>query len=149
MKVLETLKEKLGERIKDIKIHNERRIYLTVEAGDIKECAKIVFRELDARYIIASGADNFDSFEILYHFGFDSIGTVISLRVFLARENPGIDSLSDVIPGISYIEREMWELLGINFAGHPGLSHFLLRDDWPEGNFPLRKSIKTDGANSE
>ena len=140
MKLLETLKEKLGDRIKDLKLHNERRIYITVDSKDMKECAEILFRQLDGRYIIASGADNFDSFEILYHFGFDSVGTVVSLRVFLEREKPEMPSLTDIIPGISYIEREMWELLGINFTGHPGLRHFLLRDDWPEENYPLRKN---------
>jgi Ni,Fe-hydrogenase III component G len=36
-------------------------------------------------------------------------------------------------------------LLGINFVGHPDLKHFLLREDWKEGHYPLRKGVKTDG----
>jgi len=140
MNISEKLKEKLGNKIKEMTVHNERRIYITVDKEDIKEAANIVFNNLGARYIIASGVDDFDSFEILYHFGFDSKGTVVSLRVFLSdKKNPEIESLSDVIPGIAWIEREMWELLGINFKGHPNLKHFLLPDDWPEGNYPLRK----------
>jgi len=139
MNVLETLKEKLGGRIKDTKVHNERRIYITVDRKALKDCVRIVFKDLDARYIIASGVENFDSFEILYHFGFDSAGTIVSIRTYLDKNKPEIESMTDVIHGISYIEREMWELLGINFTGHPNLKHFLLRDDWQEGNYPLRK----------
>ncbi|MCM8821149.1 MAG: NADH-quinone oxidoreductase subunit C, partial [Candidatus Omnitrophica bacterium] len=106
---------------------------------DIKDCTKIIFKDLNARYIIASGIENFDSFEVLYHFGFDKEGTIVSIRVYLDKERPEIESLTDIIPGISYIEREMWELLGINFTGHPQLKHFLLRDDWEKENYPLRK----------
>ncbi|MCX8081965.1 MAG: NADH-quinone oxidoreductase subunit C [bacterium] len=133
------LKEKLGNRIKDINIHKNQRIYITVDRKDIKECARIIFKDIDARYIIASGIENFDSFEILYHFGLDKEGIIVSLRVYLDKEKPEIETLIDIIPGISYIEREMWELLGINFTGHPDIKHFLLRDDWEKGNYPLRK----------
>lgn len=139
MNVLETLKEKLGDWIKETTVHNERRIYITVDRKDIKDCVRIVFRDLDARYIVASGSENFDSFEILYHFGFDRDKTVVSIRTYLDKNKPEVTSLTDIIPGISYIEREMWELLGINFIGHPCLKHFLLRDDWQEGRYPLRK----------
>jgi NADH-quinone oxidoreductase subunit C len=140
MNVLDTLKEKLGGSIKEIKVHNAKRIYIAVDRADVKKCLKTIFRDLGARYIVASGVENFDSFEILYHFGFDAEGTVVSVRTYLDREKPEIESMTDIIPGISYIEREMKELLGINFTGHPGLTHFLLRDDWEEGNYPLRKA---------
>ncbi len=138
MNVLDKLKERLGAVIKEVK-HNNKRIYITVDRAAVKNCIKTIFGDLDARYIVASGVENFDSFEILYHFGFDSEGTVVSVRTYLDKKNPEIESMTDIIPGISYIEREMKELLGINFTGHPGLTHFLLRDDWEKGNYPLRK----------
>ena len=144
--MIEKLREKLGNLINDIKVHNERRIYITVDKKDLKEAVKIVFNDMGARYQIVTGVDNFDSFELLYHFSFDKEGGVIvSLRTFLERENPEIESLASLIPGIAWIEREIWELLGINFAGHPNLKHLLLRDDWPEGYYPLRKEAKEDG----
>ena len=144
--MIEELREKFGDLIKDIKVHNERRIYITVDKKDLKEAVKIVFNDMGARYQIVTGVDNFDSFELLYHFSFDKEGGVIvSLRTFLERENPEIESLASLIPGIAWIEREIWELLGINFAGHPNLKHLLLRDDWPEGYYPLRKEAKEDG----
>ena len=139
MKLAERLKEGLGSRILNLEIPTPKRIYATVGAGDIEEAARFVFRTLDARYVVASGVDNFKNFEILYHFSVDREDVFISLRVFLDKDKPEIASLTGLIPGVEWIEREMWELLGINFANHPNLTHFLLSDDWPEGNYPLRK----------
>jgi len=144
--MIEKLKDKLGNIIKEIKIHNERRIYLTIEKKDIKKAVKIIFKDMEARYQIVTGIDNFDNFELLYHFSFDKEGgTIVSLKTFIEKEKPEIESLTSLIPGIAWIEREIWELLGINFIGHPALRHFLLRDDWKEGLYPLRKEVKTDG----
>ena len=144
--MIEKLREKLGDLIKDTKVHNERRIYITVDKKDLKKAVKIVFKNMGARYVIVTGVDNFNKFELLYHFSFDKEGGVItSLRVFLDKEKAEIETLSDLIPGIAWIEREIWELLGINFAGHPNLTHLLLREDWPEGIYPLRKEAKEDG----
>jgi Ni,Fe-hydrogenase III component G len=144
--MIDKLKEKLGDIIKEIKIHNERRIYLTIDKNDLKKAASIIFKDMDARYQIVTGIDNFDNFEILYHFSLDKEGgTIVTFKTFIEKEKPEIDSLTDLIPGIAWIEREIWELLGINFVGHPDLKHFLLREDWPENLYPLRKGVKTDG----
>jgi Ni,Fe-hydrogenase III component G len=86
--IAERIKEKLGDKVKDIKVHNKKRIYISVERQNIKECVQTIFEKMGARYIVASGIENFDSFEILYHFGFDKEGAVVSLRVYLDKENP-------------------------------------------------------------
>ncbi|MFN4227080.1 MAG: NADH-quinone oxidoreductase subunit C [Candidatus Ratteibacteria bacterium] len=144
--IIEKVKERLGNLIRKIDIPNERRIYITIDKNDLKEAVNIIFNELGARYQIVSGIENFDNFELLYHFSFDKEGGVIvSLRTFLEKEKVEIESLTSIIPGISYIEREVWELFGINFIGHPNLKHFLLREDWQEGLYPLRKGVKKDG----
>ena len=89
--MIEKLKEKLGDLIKDIKIHNERRIYITVDKKDLKEAAKIVFKDMGGRYVVVTGVDNFDKFELLYHFSFDKEGGVVtSLRVFLDKGSQDI-----------------------------------------------------------
>jgi NADH-quinone oxidoreductase subunit C len=48
-----------------------------------------------------------------------------------------VDSLFDLFPGTELPEREVYDLFGVRFAGHPGLTRLLLPDDW-EGH-PLRK----------
>ncbi len=140
MKILEQLKEKLADKIVKIEQPNKTRLYITVDRKDLSEAVQAVFSGLGGRYVIASAVDNFDNFEILYHFAFDRENVMVSLRVFLEREKPEVESFAALIPGIAYIEREMWELFGINFLNHPNLKHFLLPVDWPEGNYPLRKA---------
>ena len=50
-----------------------------------------------------------------------------------------LESIAEMCPAAEWIEREIWELLGVQFEGHPDMRHLLLDDSWPEGNFPLRK----------
>ena len=103
---------------------------------------KFLFDEIKLRFIIATGTDRRDGFEIPYHFSEDKTGNVVSIRVLLVdKQKPEIETISNVIKAAEWIEREMWELLGINFNGHPNLKHLLLRDDWPEKNYPLRQGM--------
>jgi len=144
MTVAEQLKEALGNRVMRLETPNPKRVYLTVSPEDLVEAVRFVWQVLDARYVIVSGVDTGSQIELLYHFSIDRKDTFVSLRVFLDRNRPEIVSLSSLIPATEWIEREIWELLGVTFTGHPNLTHLLLADDWPEGNYPLRK--KTDGA---
>jgi formate hydrogenlyase subunit 5 len=46
------------------------------------------------------------------------------------------------MPAAEWIEREIQDLLGIRFDGHPNPKRLILADDWPEGVYPLRKDFK-------
>ncbi len=137
------IKERLKDKITDWYEHQERRIYFTVPAGDICEIVNFLFKELGLRFNTASALDNSDNFEIVYFFSDDKIGQIFSIRVFIKdKKNPEIDSLAPQLKAAEWIEREIWELFGINFKGHPDLRHLLLADDWPKDEYPLRKSYK-------
>ena len=135
------IKDRLGKKVVDWFGHSPRRFYVSIQPQDLREAARILFRELGLRFVIATGQDKPEGLEILYHFSFDKSGEIFSLRVLLKdKKNPQVDSLTAMFPAAEWIEREMWELLGINFIGHPNLKHLLLLDDWPEGKYPLRHS---------
>ena len=138
--VSQDLKNKFGDKILNVFKKSDRRLYVDVEPKAIVPVAGYVFTELDTRFQIASGMDTPKGvLEILYHFAFDSDDCIVSLRVAIDKKNPEIESITPTVPPAEWIEREMWELLGINFKGHPDLRHLLLVDDWPEGNYPLRR----------
>ncbi|MDD5687766.1 MAG: NADH-quinone oxidoreductase subunit C [Elusimicrobia bacterium] len=140
MNVIEQIKEKLGNKIKKYEEKNKKRFYFDISPSDIVSISKYLFDDIKLRFIIATGTDRRDGIEILYHFSDDKDGSVISFRVLITnKEKPEIETISHIIKGAEWIEREMWELLGINFKGHPNLKHLLLRDDWPEGDYPLRQ----------
>lgn len=61
----------------------------------------------------------------------------IRIRCEVDGEDPEIASLVSVYPGASFFEREVYDLMGIEFEGHPDLTRILMPDEW-EGH-PLRK----------
>ncbi|MDP6417836.1 MAG: NADH-quinone oxidoreductase subunit C [Candidatus Krumholzibacteria bacterium] len=65
---------------------------------------------------------------------------ILVLHCDLPREEPVIDSLVEVWPGAEWLEREVWDLFGIRFEGHPDLRRIMLPEDW-EGH-PLRKDFE-------
>ncbi len=139
MLIQDEIKNRLGSKVINWHEHSPRRIYISIKPQDLKEIVYLLFRELKLRFVTASGQDTPEGLEILYHFSFDSTGEIISLRVLIEdKKKPEIESLAPMFVGAEWIEREMWELLGINFKGHPNLKHLLLIDEWPEGKFPLR-----------
>ena len=140
--ILKGIKNKFKGNIVDFLDKSPKRVYIEIKPESIAKVAKYVFKDLGARFNIASGLDARSHFEILYHFIIEEINLLISLRVKLEKSKPEIDSLAPIFEGANWIEREINEMLGINFKGHPDLRKLLLPDEWPEGVFPLRKDYK-------
>ncbi len=67
----------------------------------------------------------------------------IRVRVALPVENPVIETVSDIWPTADWLEREVYDLMGVRFEGHPNLSRILLPEDF-EGH-PLRKEYPMEG----
>lgn len=61
----------------------------------------------------------------------------LRVRVQVSESDPSIDSLFDLYPGTEAMEREVYDMFGISFAGHPDLTRILMPEDW-QGH-PLRK----------
>jgi NADH-quinone oxidoreductase subunit C len=68
----------------------------------------------------------------------------VRLRVHLPGADPVIDSVTSIWPGANWMEREVFDLFGIRFQGHPDLRRILLPDDW-EG-YPLRRDFPVEGV---
>lgn len=82
--------------------------------------------------------------EVIYHVGstLPELGdAVVALIVFADREEPRIPSLIKVWEGCEFLEAETYDLLGVEFEGHPKLGRLLLPPDY-EGLPPLRKDLK-------
>ncbi|MFA5090506.1 MAG: NADH-quinone oxidoreductase subunit C [Candidatus Omnitrophota bacterium] len=134
------IKKRLGAKIISWEETPTHKIYFGVKKEDILETARLLFRELGLRFSTASATDTPSGFEIIYHFVPDGEGQVYSVRLMLEdKKQAQVDSLTPMFPGAEWIEREIWEMLGINFKNHPNLKRLLLAEDWPEGDYPLRK----------
>jgi NADH-quinone oxidoreductase subunit C len=82
-------------------------------------------------------------FQLSYHILSFAMKERIRLRVMLDDAEPGVDSIVPVWAGANYFEREVFDLFGIHFAGHPDLRRIMMPDDW-EG-YPLRKDYPVEG----
>jgi NADH-quinone oxidoreductase subunit C len=82
-------------------------------------------------------------FELNYHLVSIPRREKVRLKVKLSGNDPVVDSLVPVWPGANWLEREIFDLFGIRFSGHPDLRRILLPDDW-EG-YPLRRDYPVEG----
>jgi NADH-quinone oxidoreductase subunit C len=90
-----------------------------------------------------TGIDNgaqANSIEVVYNFYSIPFNHHMMVRVVLPREKPEIDSVASIWRGADWLEREVYDMVGVNFIGHPDLRRILMPADW-EG-FPLRKDYK-------
>jgi NADH-quinone oxidoreductase subunit C len=142
-KFLNNMSSKFGSRILNVKKVSERRAYIDIYPKDIKGFVQYIFKDLSFRFDTASGVDDFNALEILYHFSHDQSGITISLRAILQdKQDPHIDTITDITRSAWWIERELHELFGIEFNGNSDLRPLLLPDDWPKGVYPLRKDFQ-------
>jgi NADH-quinone oxidoreductase subunit C len=82
-------------------------------------------------------------FEVVYHLLSISKKERVRLKVRLDGSSPALDSVTLVWPAANYFEREVFDLFGVRFAGHPYLRRLLMPEDW-EGH-PLRKDYPVEG----
>lgn len=84
-----------------------------------------------------TGLDLGDRIRLIYHVRVE--GALVNIETAMPKNEPKINSITDLIPGAGFHEREAFDLLGVAFTGHPSLRRLILPEDWPENLFPLRK----------
>ena len=139
--IITTIQTQLGDAILAVKRKSDLRVYIDITPQTLPDASRMMLEEFGARLQIATGVDTNNGLEVMYHWALDREGIVITLRVLVDHESPELDSIATMYPAAEWIEREIWELLGIHFKGHPDMRHLLLADDWPEGNYPMRRDF--------
>ena len=83
-------------------------------------------------------------FDVIYHLRSTKTGGMIRIKVFAEGDPPEVPSAVDIYPTADWHEREVYDMLGIRFEGHPDLKRILMPLDY-EGN-PLRKDFPLEGV---
>ena len=82
-------------------------------------------------------------FQITYHILSHRLKERVRLHVMVESMDPSVDSITSVWPAANFYEREVWDLFGVRFNGHPGLRRIMMPEDW--NGHPLRKDYPVEG----
>jgi NADH-quinone oxidoreductase subunit B/C/D len=143
-----SLKERFGEQVSEIQPTLDMPTFKVAGPGlnDIlrflKHEAQPKFGRLDDLTAIDETArrekQQFSDYTLVYHLLSYENASRIRLKFDLTGQDPEADSITDVWPAANWYEREIFDMFGIRFRGHPNLRRILMPYDW-EGH-PLRKS---------
>jgi len=139
--IVESLKRDLGDKALELANPDRRRIFVKVAPADLVPAVTLLRDAYDCAYLATiSGLDKGETFEFLYHFASPVVN--INVRTEIPRTDLRLASICAVIPGAVLYERELQEMFGIVVEGIPDPRRLNLPDDWPEGQYPLRKDWK-------
>ena len=132
------LSDKLGEKILQIQTLQPGKVFIRVNAEVHRDALEIMLEEDENVGISAiTGVDLGKAIELMYHIRIR--GTIVTIRTEVPKEDANIKSITDLIPGANFHEREVSDLFGVAFEGHPNPRRLVLSESWPKNLFPLRK----------
>jgi NADH-quinone oxidoreductase subunit C len=127
--------------------HSELTIW--VDAPAIREACDLLRTDTELRFNFLSDLTCVDwyprepRFEVVYHLLSIPRRERVRLKVRLSGGDAVVESLTSVWPAANFFEREVFDLFGVHFLGHPDLRRLMMPDDW-EGH-PLRKDYPVEG----
>jgi NADH-quinone oxidoreductase subunit C len=123
----------------------------TIAAEDLRKIAEFCRDQLSFDYLLdITSIDNLGEeprFEVIYHLYSMSHAAHLRLRLTVPEQIGSVATVSDIWPTANWHEREIYDMMGINFNGHPDLRRILMWDGYPF--FPLRKDFPLEGLPSE
>jgi len=136
--IVEKVNSDIRDKIQEISLTAPRRIQLRVAREQLNDVLTFLKEQFGFTHVgTISGVDLGDQFEVIYHMSND-ISTV-NVRILTPRGEPKIPSICAVIPGAILYERELQDMFGLVVENIPDPRPLLLADDWPAGQYPLRK----------
>jgi NADH-quinone oxidoreductase subunit C/D len=149
--LLDTLKTRFPQAVLGVHEDAERHeLSIRVAADRVVEVATFLHDDPGMAFdhmtdvCSADFPDDAERFEVIYHLLSLPHGTRLRIKARLPEDNPSIPSVSGIWKGANFMEREVFDLMGITFTGHPDLRRILMPDDYEEG-YPLRKDFPAEG----
>src|SRR6266403_2967640 len=148
--LLGSFEKSFGEKIQR-KTEFRGETTFTIAASDLRQITKFCRDELSFDYLIdITSIDNFGEeprFEIVYDLYSLAHGIHLRLKLGVPEEANAVDTISDIWPTANWHEREVYDMMGIKFNGHPDLRRILMWEGYPY--FPLQKDFPLEGLPSE
>lgn len=125
---------------------DRNELTLTVAPSDIVAATKAVQAAGYNFFEDCTAVDWYPSeprFQVSYHIVSTTMKQRVRLAVLLDGDDPAVDSITPVWPSANFYEREVFDLFGIRFVGHPNLVRIMMPLDWK--GHPLRKDYPVEG----
>lgn len=133
--LIDALKAKLGAKAVSV-----AEGVAEISSSDLREAFKFCAEDSTFRadyFECLIGSDIGQELQLLYRLYSTLLGRTLQIRVILPREGASVPSATEFWGGAANHEREVWEMLGVKFSGHPDLRHLFLPEGWQ--GYPLRK----------
>ena len=143
-KIKKELSERFGFSTEQIRVARERRIFLEVPFDQFRQVFEHAVNSMGFKQLCTiSGLDDGDTLAVIYHLA-RADGVVLNLKTRVPKANPVLQTITDIFPGSMSYERELVDLLGFKVEGLPEGKRYPLPDNWPAGQYPLRKDWKAE-----
>ena len=149
--LLNSLKTKFPDAILATRVDAARaETTLSVASERLLEIARYLRDEPEAAFDHLTDICSVDypedqlRFEVVYHLHSLPLRQRLRLKARLTEDDPTIASVTGIWKGAEFLEREVYDMMGIRFSGHPDLRRILMPEDYDEG-YPLRKDFPTEG----
>ena len=115
--------------------------WLLVQSADLIQVIQILKNNLGMNYLAClSGIDYETALGVVYQIRSLKGKFDVMIKVLIPKDNPVLSSLTKLYSAAEWFEREAYDLVGIQFQGHPDLRRIMMPDDWP--GHPLRKDYQ-------
>jgi NADH-quinone oxidoreductase subunit C len=148
--LLDSLSKLFGPKLQEKTEFRGETTY-TILPADLREVANFCRNELSFDYLIdITSVDNFGKeprFEIVYELYSMTLAIHLRLKLRISEDIGAVDTISDIWPTANWHEREIYDMMGLKFNGHPDLRRILMWDGYPF--YPLRKEFPLEGLPSD
>lgn len=148
--LLASLSKLLGPKLQS-SVEFRGETTFAIAPSDLREVAKFCRDELSFDFLLdITSIDNFGEeprWEIVYELYSMTLAVHLRLKLRISEEIGAADTVSDIWPTANWHEREIYDMMGIKFSGHPDLRRILMWDGYPF--FPLRKEFPLEGLPSD
>ncbi len=139
--VEEALREQFKDIVSDVQLPRENLVRVSVPRESILPFCKFLRDELSCEHLsLVSAVDWPENYECVYHIVSYLEEYMVEVHVKIPKDDPKVQSLSEVWRGADFPEREAYDMMGITFDGHPDPRRILLPEDFRF--YPLRKDYK-------
>jgi Ni,Fe-hydrogenase III component G len=145
--LVKQIKANFADAVLKVENPSPDSVYLSIKLESLTAVVDSLTNQIGARFMTITGTDERNLSGNLvanYIFSFDKEKFFLVLKAEVDATNALVDSISHIVPGANWSEREIRDLVGLQFKNHPDPRRLILSDDFPEGMHPLRKDFPCD-----